>query len=179
MIHPEPHPRAGHNLKLADGTQVTVTDWADRFLSTPIRSVPPILTWSYNARAERLGLPADDQVVYTITTVGGVMLLHDSELPACPAQVLRDTADLFERQRHDRVDVVEGIARAAAVLSATGRQARELAEDAMAVLARQLCLAPDRSPALTLAAWSAATPREAIAAVLREAADHESARSKA
>ncbi|MEV4059690.1 hypothetical protein [Nonomuraea dietziae] len=69
-----------------------------------------------------------------------------------------DTAELLDAlptgQLPAPVDVARAIWLAAACMSPSGRQGRELAEDTMRVLARHLCIAPDRDPATELQLWA-------------------------
>ncbi len=98
--------------------------------------------------------------------------MHDQPHPLAgptPAQVLRDAANAVEQ--YPRVEALDAITMAAAVLTSTHHAARPLAQDARAALARQLCYAADRDHAADLAAWDKTTPREEIAAAMREAAD--------
>jgi hypothetical protein len=88
-----------------------------------------------------------------------------------PAQVLRDAAELLDLLKPADVDVPHIIGLTARQLTANGREARDLGEDAMRLLARHLLYPADRDPVRYLAVWSATRSRVDIATVLRHAAE--------
>lgn len=88
-----------------------------------------------------------------------------------PAQVLHDAAELLDLLKPADVDVLHIIRLTARQIAPTGREARDLAEDAMRLLARHLLYPADRDPVSYLAAWSAKHSRVDIVAVLRNAAE--------
>lgn len=91
------------------------------------------------------------------------------------AQALRDTAELFDPQGHEHVDIVVGIIAAANLHTPTAEDGRELAEAAMRQLCHHLALNGDTAAALT--SWAAGLTREQIAASLRAGGEVSSERT--